>query len=118
MLLEPSGLDFGSILTDFGKILGGSRQGLGGICEHSGSFWAFVDYSGLLGCFGQIFARFWLVLLVATEFILNSSSSWLYCLFLLALACLGWLWLALVALAACLKISFMLGSFFAHVAQA
>ena len=95
MLLEPSGLDFGSILMDFGKILGGFWEGLGGICEHSGSFWAFVDYSGLLGCFGQIFARFWLVLLVAMEFILNSSSSWLYCLFLLSFACFGLLGLAL-----------------------
>ena len=36
VLLEPSGLDFGSILMDFGKILGWSREGLGGICEHSG----------------------------------------------------------------------------------
>ena len=99
VLLEPSGLDFGSILMDFGRILGSFGrvlgEGLGGICEHSGWFWAFVDYSGLLGCFGQIFARFWLVLLVAMEFILNSSSSWLYCLFLLSFACFGLLGLAL-----------------------
>ena len=75
-------------------LMGGVREGFGGICEHSGSVWAFVDYSGLLGCFGQIFARFWLVLLVAMEFILNSSSSWLYCLFLLSFACFGLLGLA------------------------
>ena len=41
-----------------------------------------------------------------------------FCFFLLALACLGWLWLALAALAAWFNISFMLGSCFAHGAQA
>ena len=83
--------DFNGFWEDFGKVL----EGLGRMCEHSGWFWAFVDYSGLLGCFGQIFARFWLVLLVAMEFILTSSSSWLYCLFLLSFACFGLLGLAL-----------------------
>ena len=84
--------DFNGFWEDFGRVLGRFWEGLGGICEHSGSFWAFVDNSGLLWCFEEIFARFWQVLLVAMEFILNSSSSWLYCLFLLSFACFGIAW--------------------------
>ena len=56
------------------------------------------------------------------ELILNLNSSWLYCLLLLALVCLGLFWLALAASAACAfrsiatqVLGLMLAQFFALV---
>ena len=125
VLLEPSGLDFGSILMDFGMILGRFWEGFGKVWEefanilgHSGPLWTILGCWGVLGRFSQDFG--WCSLLQWNSFWTQALAGSIacFCFLLLALACLGWLWLALAALAAWLKISFMLGSFFAHVAQA
>ena len=44
VVLEASGLDFGSILGCFGRILGGFGEGLGGNVR---GFWLILAYSGL-----------------------------------------------------------------------
>ena len=45
VLLEASGLDAGSILKGFGRILGRFWEVMGGIFERSGRLWSIIDYS-------------------------------------------------------------------------
>ena len=72
VLLEAPRLDFGSIFKGLGRILGGFGEGFGkawegfsSILGDSGLFWAILGYSGLLGCFWLLFARFLQVLSAA-----------------------------------------------------
>ena len=54
VLLEPSGLDFGSILMDFGKILGRFWEGFGRVWNLR-AFWVILGLCGLfwaVGVFG------------------------------------------------------------------
>ena len=62
MLLEPSGLDFGSILMDLGRILGGFWKDFGKVWEEcasilgdSGPLWTILGCWGVLGRSSQDF---------------------------------------------------------------
>ena len=71
------------VFTKFGK------EGFDPLCKHIGTYMALLVFKQK-HC-------------IVIKRMLNSSSCWLDCLFLLlllALASLGWLWLALAALAA------------------
>ena len=49
-------LDFQGFGEDFGRVWGGFWEGLGGIFEHSGRFWAILGYSGLFWVIGLFLA--------------------------------------------------------------
>ena len=104
VVLEASGLDFGSILQGLGRILGGfgmgfrrDFEGFGMILADSGLFWlfwaigAFLDDLGrLLHCFFLFVSCFFLLALAFSCFSLACS-----CFVLLSLACSCFLLLSL-----------------------
>ena len=57
VLLEASGLDFGSILIGFGRILGGFGEGFGkGFGKNLRAFWVILGLCGLFWAVGVFWA--------------------------------------------------------------
>ena len=103
MLLEPSGLDFGSILTDFGKILGRFWKDFGRFGKNARAFWVILGLCGLLWAVGMFWADLRKILVGAPccngiHFELKLLLALLlvfafFCLLWLAWAGFGLLWL-------------------------
>ena len=106
VVLEASGLDFGSILEGLGSILGGFWEGVG---SDFGGFWVILACSGLfraiLGYWGGL-GQFWedfgwccllvrLLLLAIACFCLLLRAIACYCALLVALAGFSLLFLAI-----------------------
>ena len=103
MLLEPSGLFFGSIVTDFGRILGRFWKDFGRFGKNVRAFWVILGLCGLLWAVGMFWADLRKILVGALccngiHFELKLLLALLlvfafFCLLWLAWAGFGLLWL-------------------------
>ena len=73
VVLEASGLDFGSIVEGLGRILGRFGEVLGGILTHFREFWLFLGSSMVWGHFWAILGRFGLLLQRAARDLLGKA---------------------------------------------